>query len=166
VFGAAVGTTAKNGDPVRVGEKTSATRTTTLESRKGPALQARLAGGAGVGIKGSASSSKGIGVQGEATSEKGASVGIQGLSESPEGVAGQFIARGGGRAIEAEASDKNGVALRTKGRLELTEVHARPVGDVRLAGFDPGEWREVVREHHGADARHAHAFSFVTLVRR
>jgi len=52
------------------------------------------------------------------------------------------------------------------GRLELTEVHARPVGDVRLAGFDRGEWREVVREHHGADARHAHAFSFVTLVRR
>jgi dihydrofolate reductase len=51
------------------------------------------------------------------------------------------------------------------GRLELTEVHARPEGDVLLAGFDRREWREVFREEHTADARHAHAFSFVTLVR-
>ena len=121
VLGVAMRASAKNGDPLRAGEKTSATKSTSIESRKGPALQARLAGGPGVGIKGSASSPKGIGVQGEATAEKGTSVGVQGLSESPEGVAGQFIAKGGGRALEAEASDKEGVALRTKGRLELTQ---------------------------------------------
>ena len=28
------------------------------------------------------------------------------------------------------------------------------------------DWREVFREDHAADARHAHPFSFVTLVRR
>jgi dihydrofolate reductase len=52
------------------------------------------------------------------------------------------------------------------GRLELTEVHAAPAGDVRLTGFDRGDWRETFRERHAADARHAHPFSFVTLVRR
>ena len=52
------------------------------------------------------------------------------------------------------------------GRLELTEVHAAPEGDVRLAGFDRADWRETFRERHAADARHAHPFSFVTLVRR
>jgi len=52
------------------------------------------------------------------------------------------------------------------GRLELTEVHAEPEGDIRLAGFDRADWRETFRERHAADARHAHPFSFVTLVRR
>jgi dihydrofolate reductase len=52
------------------------------------------------------------------------------------------------------------------GRLELTEVHADPEGDTRLEGFDRAHWRETFRERHAADARHAHPFSFVTLVRR
>jgi dihydrofolate reductase len=51
-------------------------------------------------------------------------------------------------------------------RLELTEVHADVDGDTRLDAFDPAEWREVAREHHAADERHALAFSFVTLERR
>jgi dihydrofolate reductase len=58
------------------------------------------------------------------------------------------------------------VAWPVIGRLELTEVHAAPEGDVRLAGFDRAGWRETFRERHPADARHAHPFSFVTLVRR
>ncbi len=122
VFGLAAVVSAKNGDPVRAGEKTAATRATLLESSKGPALQAKIVGkGEGVGLKGSASSPKGIGVQGEATSEKGASVGVKGLSGSPDGIAGQFTATRGGTAVEATASDKQGVALRTRGRLELRE---------------------------------------------
>lgn len=52
------------------------------------------------------------------------------------------------------------------GRLELTEVHAQVEGDVVLQGFDRAEWREISRIGHPADARHLHAFSFVTLVRR
>ena len=51
-------------------------------------------------------------------------------------------------------------------RLELTEVHADVEGDTRLEGFDAAEWREVAREHHPADERHALDFSFVTLERR
>jgi dihydrofolate reductase len=52
------------------------------------------------------------------------------------------------------------------GRLELTEVHAGPEGDTVLEGFDRAGWRENFRERHPVDARHAHPFSFVTLVRR
>ena len=51
------------------------------------------------------------------------------------------------------------------GRLELTEVHADIEGDTVLDGFDRSAWRETAREAHPADARHAHAFDFVTLVR-
>lgn len=52
------------------------------------------------------------------------------------------------------------------GRVELTEVHAAVSGDVRLSGFVRDDWREIAREEHPADARHAHRFSYVTLVRR
>ncbi len=52
------------------------------------------------------------------------------------------------------------------GRVELTEVHAAVDGDTRLQGFERGDWQEVFRERHQADARHACPFSFVTLVRR
>ena len=52
------------------------------------------------------------------------------------------------------------------GRLELTEVHGDVEGDTRLAGIRRAEWREIFREAHAADARHAWPFSFVTLVRR
>jgi dihydrofolate reductase len=51
-------------------------------------------------------------------------------------------------------------------RLELTEVHAEVEGDTRLAGFDRRQWREIFREEHAADERHAWPFSFVTLERR
>jgi hypothetical protein len=121
VLGVATSTSAKNGEPVRAGDRTTATASTTIESSKGPALQVRLAGGKpGVGLRGEAGSSKGVGVQGEATSAKGASVGVQGLSGSSEGIAGQFVAKGGGSAVEATASEKDGIALRTAGRLEFT----------------------------------------------
>jgi dihydrofolate reductase len=51
-------------------------------------------------------------------------------------------------------------------RIELTEVHADLEGDTRLRGFHRDEWIETFREEHAADARHAQAFSFVTLERR
>lgn len=50
-------------------------------------------------------------------------------------------------------------------RLELTEVHAEIEGDVRLDPLDLSGWREVTRDRHPADERHALAFSFVSYVR-
>ena len=52
------------------------------------------------------------------------------------------------------------------GRLELTEVHGEIEGNTRLDGLDRRRWREVFREEHAADNRHAWPYSFVTLLRR
>ena len=47
-------------------------------------------------------------------------------------------------------------------RVELTEVHAAPDGDVIVPAFTG--WREVAREDHAAEGERP-AYSFVTLVR-
>jgi dihydrofolate reductase len=54
--------------------------------------------------------------------------------------------------------------------LHLTEIEADVEGDVEFPGWRRagwrGEWRELARERHAADERHAWAFSFVTLARQ
>jgi len=58
------------------------------------------------------------------------------------------------------------LALPRAARIHLTRIHAVIDGDTRLPDIDPRVWREVAREERPADARHAHAFSFITLERR
>ncbi len=50
-------------------------------------------------------------------------------------------------------------------RIYLTLVEAEPQGDVRFPELERGAWREVWREEHPADARHAYPFSFILLER-
>jgi dihydrofolate reductase len=50
--------------------------------------------------------------------------------------------------------------------VHLTLVHATVATDTRLPPFNAAEWRETARQPQPADARHAHAYSFVTLERR
>lgn len=50
-------------------------------------------------------------------------------------------------------------------RLELTEIDADVDGDAHFPPFDRACFRQVRRERHPADARHAHAFDFVTYER-
>jgi dihydrofolate reductase len=50
-------------------------------------------------------------------------------------------------------------------RIHMTRVHAYIEGDVLFPELHAEEWREVDIEHHPADDRHAHAFSFITLER-
>lgn len=57
------------------------------------------------------------------------------------------------------------VALPRARRLYLTEVDARVDGDVFFPAIDEQAWRELEREAHPADARHAHAFCFRVLER-
>jgi dihydrofolate reductase len=71
---------------------------------------------------------------------------------------GQLFVSGGAQVFQA--------SWPLVGRIELTEVHAAVSGDVLLSGFEREDWREIAREEHAADARHAHRFSYVTLVRR
>lgn len=49
--------------------------------------------------------------------------------------------------------------------IQLTRVHARVAGDTYLPAFDTERFRETACVHHPADARHAHAYSFITLER-
>ena len=65
----------------------------------------------------------------------------------------------GGEAIYA-------AGLPIADRLYLTLVDAEVEGDARFPDFDEGSWVEVARTEHAADARHAFAFSLVTLDRR
>jgi dihydrofolate reductase len=52
------------------------------------------------------------------------------------------------------------------GRLEITEVHASPVGEARFAAIDKDTWREVLRERHPAGPDDSAEFSYVTYRRR
>ena len=51
-------------------------------------------------------------------------------------------------------------------RLEITEVHASPPGDTRLAAIDTSKWEEVARERHAAGPDDTAPFSYVTYRRR
>lgn len=55
------------------------------------------------------------------------------------------------------------MALPRAARLYLTRVHACVDGDTRFPDWSPAAWRELERTEHPADARHAHAMSFLTL---
>lgn len=46
-------------------------------------------------------------------------------------------------------------------RLYLTEIDAEVEGDVYFPEFRKEEWREVSRQHHPADQKHAYAFDIV-----
>ncbi len=63
----------------------------------------------------------------------------------------------GGAAVYAQA-------LSDASTVELTEVHASVAGDTHFPPLGTG-WHEVAREEHAADARNAHAYSFVTYRR-
>jgi dihydrofolate reductase len=51
-------------------------------------------------------------------------------------------------------------------RLEITEVHARPEGDTRLAAIAAGDWSETARRRNPSGPDDSVDFSYVTLVRR
>lgn len=49
--------------------------------------------------------------------------------------------------------------------LHLTRVHARVDGDTTFPAWSSADFRQTAVEHHPADARHAHAYSFITFER-
>ena len=64
----------------------------------------------------------------------------------------------GGSALFAEA-------LPITDRIELTEVHLSPPGDVRFPEFNRSQWTETFRESHPAQGK-TPGFDFVTLLRK
>lgn len=57
-------------------------------------------------------------------------------------------------------------ALSRVERIFLTEVHADVSGDVAFPELQADAWREISREEHATDERHALPYAFVTLERR
>lgn len=55
--------------------------------------------------------------------------------------------------------------LKMAGRLEVTEVHAKPDGDTFLPPIDPKEWEEVARSRHSMAGGDTADFSYVTYRR-
>ena len=70
----------------------------------------------------------------------------------------------GGPAMVIGGAKVYAQALADAQRIELTEVHADVPGDTHFPPLG-ADWREVAREDHPADARNAHAYSFVTYRR-
>ncbi len=56
-------------------------------------------------------------------------------------------------------------ALPRADRLYLTQVHAVVEGDTFFPEIDLKDWKEIAREQHAADEKHAYAYSFVVLER-
>ncbi len=50
--------------------------------------------------------------------------------------------------------------------LELTQVEAEVAGEAFFPAFNAADWREVARESHAADERHAYPYTFLRLERR
>ena len=51
-------------------------------------------------------------------------------------------------------------------RLEITQIHASPEGDVRFPAIDPALWRESERESHAAGPDDDAGFDFVTYLKK
>jgi dihydrofolate reductase len=89
--------------------------------------------------------------------EEGAEV-VHSLEEALNAANSPHIAVVGGAEIYR-------LFLHRADRIELTEVHGKPAGDVRFPEFDRSAWQETFREHHLADGK-VSAFDFVTLLRK
>ena len=56
-------------------------------------------------------------------------------------------------------------AMPLAGRLEITQIHARPEGDTRFPAIDPAVWRETARSSHPAGPDDDTGYDFVTYLR-
>ena len=76
-----------------------------------------------------------------------------------------LAAHGEGELVVIGGAELYRQALPLARTLHLTRVHARVDGDTTFPPWSPAEFRQTAVEHHPADARHAHAYSFITLER-
>ena len=67
--------------------------------------------------------------------------------------------------VVAGGAEIYALALPLARRIYLTRVHACVEGDAVFPTPESSQWREVQRQEHPADERHAYAMSFLTLER-
>lgn len=77
-----------------------------------------------------------------------------------------IAAAGAGPLFVIGGGEVYALALPRATRLHLTHVHTVVEGaDAFFPGLPPGQWREIARQAHAADARHAFGFEFVDYAR-
>lgn len=74
-------------------------------------------------------------------------------------------ASGAAEAVIFGGAELYAQALPTAQRIYLTRVHTQLDGDAHFPPLPPGEWTEVSREEHAADAQHVHGFTFLVYER-
>lgn len=80
----------------------------------------------------------------------------------PVGSLDEALERAGGELAVVGGGEVYALALPLATHLHLTHVDTVVAGaDAFFPAFDPAAWAEQSREHHAADAAHAHAFDFV-----
>ena len=76
------------------------------------------------------------------------------------------VKRGAGEIMVIGGSDVFVEAMPLADRLEITDVHASPEGDVYFPPIDPKRWREDKREERDAGPDDSASFAVATYLRR
>ena len=87
-----------------------------------------------------------------------------GLAQALAAARGDALRRSADEIIIVGGADIYRQTMATADRLELTRVHARPVGDTFFPHIDPAVWREIARKAAPAEAGQP-AFAFATYLR-
>ncbi len=90
---------------------------------------------------------------------------IDGCSVVPSFVAALGVVADAAEVCVIGGAEVYQLALPVTDLVHLTKVHATVDADTFFPALDAADWKEIAREDHPADERHAYAYSFVTLQR-
>jgi dihydrofolate reductase len=88
------------------------------------------------------------------------------LDAALETACGDALRRGVGDVMVIGGGEVFGQLIDRAGRLEITLVHARPLGDAVFPPIDPARWRETARHEHAAGPDDDAPFATLTFERR
>ena len=89
-----------------------------------------------------------------------------GLQAALQAARGDALRRGVDAVMVIGGGDIYAQAMPFADRLEITQIHASPQGDVRFPAIDPALWRESERESHAAGPDDDAGFDFVTYLKK
>ena len=89
-----------------------------------------------------------------------------GLEAALQVARGDALRRGADAVMVIGGGDIYAQAMPFADRLEITQIHASPEGDVRFPAIDPALWRESERERQAAGPDEDAGFDFVTYLKK
>ena len=88
------------------------------------------------------------------------------LAPALQAARGDALRRGADAIMVIGGGDIYAQAMPFADRLEITQIHASPQGDVRFPAIDPALWHESTRESHAAGPDNDAGFDFVTYLKK